>query len=424
MQKKESPVVPVIASLVVMLCVGIIYLWSVFRSPIQATFGMTTTAVTMVASVMLFGFVFGTLIGGFINDKKGPRFAAFCGVILFALGVGLTGLLNENNSGLIYLTYCVMGGLGSGFAYSACLSCIQKWLPHRRGFASGIACAAFGLSTVIFAPVSNTLMNLHQIGTATLGSTETILVNFRAVFFTMAGIFAVVGLIACCLIRLPKAPIVPPAAEKADGKPAPAARAVRNLTIGQAVRTGFFWCLFFDMFLINGTWNLCTPIIKTLGVERGLTPAMAIFAVSFTGIANALGRLAVGALSDKMGRTNAIILMAVLTILGAIGMTFIGGPAYIVVVAIIAFAYGGPAPLHAAMTTDFFGPKHFGLNYGCVMLALGLSSLFFNWISTTFLHSNPLPTFIMGAITAVIPIILMLLIKRMEKKQAAAPAAE
>ena len=57
--------------------------------------------------------------------------------------MGLTGLLNENNSGLIYLTYCIMGGLGSGFAYSACLSCIQKWLPHRRGFASGIACAAF-----------------------------------------------------------------------------------------------------------------------------------------------------------------------------------------------------------------------------------------------------------------------------------------
>ncbi|MBR2667736.1 MAG: MFS transporter [Oscillospiraceae bacterium] len=418
MNKKESPVVPVIASLVVMLCVGIIYLWSVFRSPIQATFGMQTGAVTMVSSVMLFGFVFGTLIGGFVNDKKGPRFAALCGVILFALGVGLTGLLNENNSRLIYLTYCIMGGLGSGFAYSACLSCIQKWLPHRRGFASGIACAAFGLSTVIFAPVSNSLMNAHKVGTAVVGSTETILVDFRAVFFTMAIIFAVIGLIACALIRLPK---TQPAAAAPQAAAAPAA-SVPSLRLGQALRTGFFWCLFFDMFLINGTWNLCTPIIKTLGVERGLTPAMAIFAVSFTGIANALGRLAVGALSDKMGRTNAIILMAVLTILGAVGMTFIGGPAYIVVVAIIAFAYGGPAPLHAAMTTDFFGPKHFGLNYGCIMLALGLSSLFFNWISTSFLHSNPTPTFVMGAITAVVPIILMLLIKRMEKKRDAAAA--
>ncbi len=421
MSKKESPVVPVIASLVVMLCVGILYLWSVFRSSIQATFGMQTTAVTMVSSVMLFGFVFGTLIGGFINDKKGPRFASFLGVILFALGVGLTGLLNENNSSLIYLTYCVMGGLGSGFAYSACLSCIQKWLPHRRGFASGIACCAFGLSTVIFAPVSNALMNAHQTGTTMIGETEALLVNFRAVFFTMALIFAIVGLIASALIRLPKAPLpAVPAQQKLVGP----ADAVRNLRIGQALKTGFFWCLFFDMFFINGTWNLCTPIIKTLGVERGLTPAMAVFAVSFTGIANALGRLAVGSLSDKMGRTNAIILMAVLTILGAVGMTFIGGPAYIVIVAIIAFAYGGPSPLHAAMTTDYFGPKHFGLNYGCVMLALGLSSLFFNWISATFLHSNPTPTFIMGAITAVIPIFLMVLIRRMEKKQLTAFSAE
>ena len=124
--KKESSLPSIIGCLVVQLCVGILYLWSVFRSPVQATFEMTTKAVTMVSSIMLFGFVLGNLIGGFINDKKNPKFANIIGVILFALGIGLTGLLNKSTSGLIYVTYCAMGGLGSGIAYGACISCIQK----------------------------------------------------------------------------------------------------------------------------------------------------------------------------------------------------------------------------------------------------------------------------------------------------------
>lgn len=413
MKKSRPYLVPVIGCLLVQLCVGILYLWSVFRNPIRATFNFSAAQATMVSSYMLFAFVFGNLIGGFLNDRKGPKFAAVLGVILFAAGVGATGLLTEKTISLIYLTYCVIGGLGSGFAYGACISCIQKWMPHRRGFASGLAVSAFGLSTVVFTPVSNALMNAFKTGDAVLdGSVSTITVNFQAVFFILAAVFFVIGIVSCIFIRLPDAAYL-----KGLKLPAKTAAAVqtRDYTLGEAIRTVPFWCMFFFIFFINGTWNLTSPIIKTLGEARGLTAVQAVFAVSFTGIPNAAGRLIMATLSDRIGRVPSMLILCGMTLAGAVCMTFITGIPYIIVVAVIAFAYGGPSAINAAMTTDFFGSRYSGTNYGVAMLALGFSSIFFNAISANILKSDPVPTFIMGAVTAVISALLMVLITRYQK---------
>ena len=404
--QSKRALLPICCALVVQLCVGILYLWSVFKTPIVEAFNWSASAAGMVSSYMLLAFVSGNLIGGFINDKKGPKTTCFCGMILFSLGIALTAFLTENTIGLIYLTYCVMGGLGSGFAYGACISCIQKWLPHRRGLASGLACGAFGLSTVIFTPLSNTLMGIF---------TENGVVNFTPVFLILAIVFAVFGLIATCFIKLPDEQYL-----ASLNLTKSAAAVQKNYTLVEAIKTPVFWCLFFSIFFINGTWNLCVPLIKDLGVARGLSVSAAIACVSFTGITNAAGRIIMSTVSDKLGRTNTMHILSIITFVGAILTTFITGYGYFATIALIAFAYGGPSALNAALCTDLFGPKNSGVNYGVAMLALGLSSIFFNWVSATFLNAtvdNVAPTFIMGAITALVPIVLMTIIQRHLKKR-------
>jgi len=411
-KKQKNPWISIIACLVVQLCVGILYLWSAFRSNIVAAYGWTPSAATMVSSYMIFAFVFGNLIGGVINDKKGPKLTCILGVALFSVGVIVTAFVKT--AGLFYLTYAVMAGLGSGFAYGACISCIQKWLPHKRGLASGLACSAFGLSTVIFTPVSKALMsaNMNDAG----------IVNFLPVFLTLGLVFAVLGFVACLFISLPDEEYI-----KGLNLPAKAVSGNVDFTLGQAIKQPAFWALFFSIFFINGTWNLCVPLIRDLGIVRGLSPEMAIACVSFTGITNAAGRLIMASLSDKIGRTNTMYVLCGLTLLGAILMTFIGGIGYFVTIAIIAFAYGGPSALNAALSTDLFGPKNSGTNYGVAMLALGFSSIFFNWVSATFLHASVdvasmtavgiNSTFIMGAVTAIIPVFLMMYINSYLKKR-------
>ncbi len=412
--KKQNPIVPIIACLIVQLCVGILYLWSALRSDVVKSFNWTDAAAGMVSSYMIFAFVFGNLIGGIINDRKGAKLTCFLGMILFAAGIGLTGLLNENTVGLLNITYAVMGGLGSGFAYGACISCIQKWLPHKRGLASGLACGAFGLSTVVFTPVSTALMDAFR--------NEEGIVNFIPVFFILCGVFAVLGLIACIFVSLPDEDYV-----KSLNLPEKAVSTARNYTLGEAVKTPAFWALFFSIFFINGTWNLCVPLIKNLGIVRGLTPAMAVACVSFTGITNAAGRLIMASASDKIGRFNAMHILCVITLVGAVLTTFITCYGYFFAIAIIAFAYGGPSALNAALCTDLFGSKYSGSNYGVAMTALGFSSIFFNFIANNIIKASInvdelsavgiMPTFIMGAVTAVVPIFLMIYINSFLKKR-------
>ena len=412
MKSQKNPWVSIVACLVVQLCVGILYLWSAFKNNIIAAYDWDTTSANLVSSFMLFAFVFGNLIGGFINDRKGPKLTCLLGVGLFSLGVILTSFVRSVV--LFDLTYAVMAGLGSGFAYGACISCIQKWLPHKRGLASGLACSAFGLSTVIFTPVSKALMSANMDAAG--------IVNFAPVFLTLGIVFAAAGFMACVFISLPDEAYL-----KGLNLPAKAVAGNVNFTLGQAIRQPAFWALFFSIFFINGTWNLCVPLIVPLGQVRGLTESMAIACLSFTGITNAAGRLIMASLSDKIGRTNAMYVLCGLTMLGAILLTFIGGMGYFAAIAIVAFAYGGPSALNAALSTDLFGPKNSGTNYGVAMLALGFSSIFFHIISGKVLHAvvdvasgtatGIGATFVMGAITAVIPVFLMLYINSYLKKR-------
>ncbi len=385
--------VSIAGCLLVQLCVGIIYLWSVLKTPFAAAFSMADSAAAMVSAYMLTGFVAGALLGGILVDKKGPRLTCTLGVILFSLGVGSSALLTAASASLIYVTYAALGGFGSGVAYSACISCIQKWMPGRRGLASGLAVSAFGLSTVIFAPVFRGLMNLC---TAASG-----FVNFTAVFAILGGAFLALGLLGCSLIQT-----APEGAAAGD--------AVPSMSLRQAVGTVPFWCILLTVFFINGAWNLATPLFYDLGIDRGLTPAMSTFAISLSGLFSAAGRLGMAAASDRLGRRPSICLLSLLTVAASLALMTVRDSGYIAAVALLAFAYGGPSSVNAAITTDYFGPKHSGSIYGVILLALGGSSLFFNAVSARFLNGDTAATFCMAALSAAVPLVLMATLKARE----------
>ncbi len=381
-----SQLCSIVGCLLVQLCVGIIYLWSIFKTPMAVSFGCSPDALGMVSSYMLSAFVVGCFLGGLLNDRKGPRLTCLLGVQLFSAGIVLSAWVSTPQG--ITLTYALMGGLGSGLSYSACVSCVQKWLPHRRGLATGLAVSAFGLSTVLFTPVSQAIM-------AAFRDEVTGVVEFGGVFSTLGLIFLSAGLVASNLISLP-GPVVSTAETNLCG-----------LKLGQCVRTLPFWCIFFTVFFINGTWNLAVPVLYDLGLERGLPPALATFAVSFTGVPNALGRLGMASLSDKIGRKNCIRLLSILTAGAALVMIFARSWGYITAVAVIAFAYGGPSSVNAAMTTDYFGAKYSGTNYGVIMLALGASSLCYNALATYVLQGSITLSFLCAALSALIPLALV-----------------
>ena len=403
------------ACLVVQLCVGILYLWSAFKGNIVAAYSVgmddaakagVSSAATMVSSYMIFAFVFGNLIGGFLNDKKGPKFTCFAGVILFSAGVAVSAFVKT--IALLDFTYAIMAGLGSGFAYGACISCIQKWLPHKRGLASGLACSAFGLSTVVFTPVSNMLMEANK-------NAEGI-VNFTPVFLTLAGVFAVLGLIACCFISLPDDEYI-----KSLNLPKAAASTNQNYTLGQAIKVPAFWCLFFSIFFINGTWNLCVPLIKDLGEQRGLTTAMALACVSFTGITNAAGRLIMASLSDKIGRINTLTLVFIIAIAALMALYACGEGSVVLFyigICLIGVCFGAFMGIYPGFTADNFGTKNSSVNYGIMFFGFSAAGLIGPQIMSSIYKSSGAyqPAFLVAAVMAVVGLALSFVYRAVYKR--------
>ena len=335
------------------------------------------------------------------RHHAGPKRISYIGVVVFCAGIFIASLLPRGSSPIwFYITYCIIGGVGSGSAYGAILSCIQKWFPHKRGFATGLSTAAFGLGTVVFSPIIAVMLN-HM--------------DIASVLRTLSIVFVIIGIFSCTMIRQPDETYLSslPSIQANAAK----STASRDMTLIETVRTAAFWCLFFSMFFYNGTWNMLNPLIKGLGVTRGLPEGVAVLCVSLTGLLNAVGRFTMASLSDRLGRIKTIILLSTLTILCAAFLTIVTGYGYLVVVLLTAFAYGGPSAVNPAASTDLFGTKYSGTNYGVAMLGLGFSSLFFNAISNTlYSHTGTYTlTFLIGGVSAAVTIVLMLLLNHFAK---------
>ncbi len=382
-----------IAGMLIQLCAGIIYMWSVFRGPVAQHLEWEASKAGYTSSIMLAVFVLGIILGGKAQDKIGPKPVTVFGSVLISLGMILTAFVTKAAPWLVYITYGIIGGLGTGIVYTATVSVVQKWFPDKRGFATGFMVAAFGFSLVIFAPITNTLL-------AGAGVPKTLLA-FGAIFLVVC--------VGCSLnIDNPPAGYAPPGfvASKMNVTK-------KQYSTGEMLKTRQFYLISLSLLCILPAYFILNPLFMTLGAERGLSQELAVLGVMITGIASASGRLLTSWVSDLIGRKQAVYAIILITMLAILTMIVARGSLFLICIAAIAFGFGGAAGVYPAITADNFGTKHMGLNYGCVMVGFGISALLFPIISNHLVKSGSYTTsFILAAATCIIAFILVLLQRR------------
>ncbi|MDR1961724.1 MAG: MFS transporter, partial [Gracilibacteraceae bacterium] len=268
------------AGAVLMLFLGIIYVWSVFVKPVsEAMNGWDIAEVKLTASFMLSCFATAILIGGKLFMRYGARKVVLAGGLMMATGMLVSSFVSPGAAWLIYITYGAVSGFGSGLAYSTILSAAQKWFPHKRGLATGIIVGAFGFSTVIFAPLVEYLIAAFGVS---------------ASFRILAAVFCAATLLLFRLITLPPEPAAPPP----DASPDPAAQ--RQYAPSEILRTSSFYMITVSLMFGTAAYFILNPSFVTLANERGAA-SVATMIVMMTGIANAIGRLTVPLFSDKFG---------------------------------------------------------------------------------------------------------------------------
>src|SRR5215469_11738808 len=140
-----------LAGVIVMICLGTVYSWSIFTRPLIAAFGWSNQDATIAFELAIFFLGVGAVIGGRWQDQVGPRTVTIVGAVLWGVGVLLAGLGTVALGKMwLYATYGVIGGLGLGMGYVSPVAMVTKWFPDKRGLGSGMVVMGFGLGAFVY----------------------------------------------------------------------------------------------------------------------------------------------------------------------------------------------------------------------------------------------------------------------------------
>jgi OFA family oxalate/formate antiporter-like MFS transporter len=352
----------VIAAVLVQLALGAVYAWSVFNGPLQEQFGWSKAQAVLPFEVAIGTIFIGSLIGGRIQDRRGPRPVALGGVVLYSIGIMLASLVSSSDQlWLLVVTYGVLGGIGLGAAYITPIAMLAKWFPDKRGLITGIAVAGFGFGAVITAPVAKAL----------LGGTE----DKPNVFLPLGIAYLIAGLAGAAFFRNPPQGYSVPGFEPKQAGPAVAG--TRVYTLSEAVRTPQ-WYMLTAILALNVACGIAL-ISQAADATQDITGASAATAaglVGLLGLFNGAGRVAWAWLSDRIGRMRAFLGMLALQAICFAILPHAGAfIVFAVLAALIYLAYGGGFGTMPATAADYFGTPNAGAIYGAMIVAWSIGGV-------------------------------------------------
>ncbi|MBX3630431.1 MAG: OFA family MFS transporter [Nitrosomonas sp.] len=349
----------VAGALIIQLCLGAIYSWSVFVNPLKDVFFYTTTQTQVVFSLALATFALTMIYAGRLQDRKGPRIVAVLGGIVLGTGYLLASLTGGNFL-LIALTVGVIGGAGIGFAYVCPIAACVKWFPDKRGLVTGVAVAGFGAGAWLFAGVASSLIDAYGI---------------LAAFKYLGILFMITVVTGAQLLRNPPEGWKPAGWESFT--PQFKVISAEDFVWREMIQRRQFWMLW-TMFVSGAIAGLLViGILKPYGLHSGLSPAAAANAVGILALFNGAGRIVWGMVSDRMGRKNAMILMFLLQGMMMFMLIEMGSTELTLSIAAawVGFNFGGNLALFPATTADFFGTRNVGMNYALLFTAYGVAGI-------------------------------------------------
>jgi OFA family oxalate/formate antiporter-like MFS transporter len=349
--------------LVINLCLGSVYAWSVFVQPLTEYFisglGLSVTAneILLPFSLILAVFAITMPFTGPIIDRYGPRNVTILGGVLNGLGWILASF--SSTVLMLSILYGVIGGIGVGIAYSVLVAVPARWFPDKRGLAVGLTVLGVGFSAFFTANIAGYLIE-------TCGVMNT----FR---IFGAGIIVMTVLLALPL-KFPDSGWVPagwmpPALKPGEEKSC-------EFTRSQMLRTSAFYGLWACYFIGSLAGLMAISIAKPVGTDVGIEEGLATFLVGFFAIFNGGGRPAFGALTDKITPKNAAIVSFFLIASASLLMWQIPTePVYILSFAVLWGCLGGWLAIAPTTTGSYFGTCDYPRCYGVVYLAYGAGAI-------------------------------------------------
>ncbi len=349
------------AAVVMQICLGAVYGWSVFKNPLIRVEHWKETQVQLTFTLAIAFLGLGTIIGGLWQDRVGPRKVATVAGVIYGIGYIVAGFAARGNSlALLYIGYGVIGGIGMGMGYITPVATLVKWFPERRGLMTGVAVAGYGAGALIFSPIAARLIQTSGIAPTfwIFGVAYLVLVVASAQFYANPP----QGYVPAGYV--PKS-AVQKSATKVD------------FTVGQAMGTWQFWLLWFMLFLNVSAGIMIISQASPMAQEMvKMTPLAAAGMVGLISIFNGAGRVFWAWVSDLIGRAPVYFLLyAIQAVIFFMLPSITSITTFSIMFAIIGLCYGGGFGTMPSFTADFFGTKFMGGIYGWILLAWGAGAI-------------------------------------------------
>ncbi len=365
-----------IPALLLHCSIGTVYCWSTFSQEIADYIGATKSATEWAFSLAIF---FLGMSAAFLGDvvEKDIHRSSLIATICFTAGMIGTGFgIMIKSLPVILLFYGCIMGIGLGTGYLSPVKTLMLWFEDKKGLATGLAVAGFGLAKAIASPIMQAILNAFD-------------KNPAPMFFIMGAVYCVMMFIGHLILKKPSSWVE---AHSEGG--------IKEFfeTLANNFKTSFGNKTFIGiwlMFYINIACGLALisqekMIFKSVGLSVGVCATLA----TVTAIANAAGRLGFSAWADTLKDRNTIyklifILSIAFTVLVIVTQGIVKG-AEIPALAILCVAllimvnagYGGGFSNVPTLLSDHFGMGKISSVHGMCLSAWAIAGLTGNQMAT------------------------------------------
>ena len=369
-----------IPALLLHCSIGTVYCWSTFSKEIADYIGASKSATEWAFSLAIF---FLGMSAAFLGDvvEKNIHRSSLIATICFTVGMVGTGFgIMFKSLPMILVFYGCIMGIGLGTGYLSPVKTLMLWFQDKKGLATGLAVAGFGLAKAIASPIMQAILNKFDNNPAPM-------------FFIMGGVYCVMMFVGHLLLKKPSSWVE---AHSEGGLKEFFATLANNFKTSFSNKTFIgIWIMFY----INIACGLALisqekMIFKSVGLSVGVCATLA----TVTAIANAAGRLGFSAWADTLKDRNTIYKLIFILSIAFTGLTILtqgivkGSTAPALAILCVALlimvnaGYGGGFSNVPTLLSDHFGMGKISSVHGMCLSAWAIAGLTGNQMATAIVN--------------------------------------
>jgi MFS family permease len=317
------------------------------------------------AGAFSFGFFISGIVTpcvGWLTDRRGPRLMIETGVVLVGAGLLLATLIRMPWQ--LYLTLgALVGGGVNVLAYTAQSMYLIKWFVRRRGLALSIAFSGVGVGSITILPWTQNLITSA---------------GWRAACWSLGLLVLVILLPLNLLFRREPGDLGLEPDGDSDGPIRTRSNAQDggdsiDWTLRRALLARGFWWLVASYFCGLFTWYLVQVHQTKYLIEVGFHPSTAAWALGFVSLVAVPGQIALGHLSDRIGREWVWTIGNGGFVVSCLALLFLSVTPSPMLLWLMVIAQGtigyGLTSVMGAIPAERFGGRHFGSIFGTAITA-------------------------------------------------------